>query len=226
MAAPQPGYPTYEQQEQYETNQQPDYEDNPSTTQQPASSATGRRKRHYAGQAYDFGAGANSALGGQQSGVPNPGPYPLPPGASNGPYGHGALPASPPAVGAAPGYGQPPPGVGGYQSPEPGYPSQGPTPIQPGVGAITQGMGNMGIGGQGQHPSQQLQRPQLNQLYPTDLLNQPFHVSELDLPQPPIILPPNVRMNQKQMDDLLRSDSQVSRHRPTPTVHQNTCAQH
>lgn len=32
----------------------------------------------------------------------------------------------------------------------------------------------------------------LNQLYPTDLLNQPFNVSELDLPPPPIILPPNV----------------------------------
>ncbi|MCJ1423909.1 COPII subunit [Sticta canariensis] len=204
MASPQPGYPTYGEQEQYEANQQPDYEQNPTAAQNTVSSAAGRRKRHYAGQAYDFGAGANSALGGQQPGaVPNPGPYPLPPGASNGPYGqqaqqagyhqpaYGAGPASPPAVGVAPGYGQPPPGVGGYQPPDPGYPSQGPTPMQPGVGGITQGMDNMGIGGQRQHPSQQLQRPQLNQLYPTDLLNQPLNVSELDLPPPPIILPPN-----------------------------------
>lgn len=209
MAAPQPGYPTYDQQEQYETNQQPDYEENPTNTQQTVSSAAGRRKRHYAGQAYDFGAGANSALGGQQPGaVPNPGPYPLPPGASNGPYGqqaqqagynqqaYGAGPASPPAVGGAADYGQPLPGVGGYQPPDPGYPSAGPAPIQPGVGGITQGMGNMGIGGQRQQPTQQLQRPQLNQLYPTDLLNQPFNVSELDHPPPLIILPPNVRMNQ------------------------------
>jgi protein transport protein SEC24 len=34
---------------------------------------------------------------------------------------------------------------------------------------------------------------QLNQLYPTDLLNQPFNVAELDYPPPPAILPPNVR---------------------------------
>jgi protein transport protein SEC24 len=35
----------------------------------------------------------------------------------------------------------------------------------------------------------------LNQLYPTDLLTQPFNVTELDLPPPPIILPPNVSEN-------------------------------
>ncbi|KAI9870514.1 MAG: COPII subunit, partial [Pleopsidium flavum] len=51
----------------------------------------------------------------------------------------------------------------------------------------------MGMGGQTQQqpPTHSQHRPQLNQLYPTDLLNQPFNVSELDLPPPPIILPPN-----------------------------------
>jgi protein transport protein SEC24 len=43
-------------------------------------------------------------------------------------------------------------------------------------------------------PPQASTRPAvLNQLYPTDLLNQPFNVAELELPPPPIILPPNVR---------------------------------
>jgi protein transport protein SEC24 len=37
--------------------------------------------------------------------------------------------------------------------------------------------------------------PVLNQLYPTDLLNQPFAVKELDFPPPPAILPPNVSVN-------------------------------
>ena len=37
--------------------------------------------------------------------------------------------------------------------------------------------------------------PVLNQLYPTDLLNQPFNVQELDYPPPPAILPPNVSVN-------------------------------
>ena len=37
--------------------------------------------------------------------------------------------------------------------------------------------------------------PVLNQLYPTDLLNQPFNVQELDYPPPPAILPPNVSIN-------------------------------
>jgi protein transport protein SEC24 len=37
--------------------------------------------------------------------------------------------------------------------------------------------------------------PVLNQLYPTDLLNQPFNVQELDYPPPLAILPPNVSVN-------------------------------
>ena len=208
MAAPQSGYPPHgqpgydqHQLEEYDNNQQ-EHEENASAPQQ-ATTAGGRKKRHYAGQAYDFGGGANSALGGQPlGGVSNPGPYPLPPGASNGPYpqhpqqsgyqqpSYGDDPAS----SRVPGYGQPPPGVGGYQAPDPGYPSQASPPNQPGVGGITQGMSNMGMGGQPHYQPQQMQqRPQLNQLFPTDLHNQPFNVAELNLPPPAIILPPNVR---------------------------------
>ncbi|KAA8566584.1 hypothetical protein EYC84_009130 [Monilinia fructicola] len=54
----------------------------------------------------------------------------------------------------------------------------------------------MGVGGP-QQPIVAQGRPgalaqvALNQLYATDLVNQPFNVAELDLPPPPIILPPN-----------------------------------
>ena len=215
MAAPQPGYPPYGQpgqeqyqQEQYGAGQQPGYDGQRSPEQDgpPAPSVGGKKKRAYAGQAYDFGGGANSALGGQPpAGVA----YPAPGGAystypqqnaqqayQHPPYGVDQQPAQPPAYGQpsaqAPSYGQPP-GVGGYQSPGPSYPAQGAAPLAS-VGGITQGMGNLGVGG---HPQQQPaptpQRPQLNQLYPTDLLNQALNVAELDLPPPPIILPPNVR---------------------------------
>lgn len=206
MAAPQPGYPSQPQSEEvYDNSQQPEYEENPNTSQQGASAAA-RKKRHYAGQAYDFGGGANSGLGGQPAGgIPNPGPYPLPPGASNASYGQQPQQAGfhqqgygdDQAQSRAPSYGQPPPGVGGYQAPDQGYSSPAPPPMQPGVGGITQGMNNLGVGGQPQHqpPQMQHQRPQLNQLFPTDLLNQPLNVAELDLPPPPVILPPNVREN-------------------------------
>lgn len=202
MAVPQAGYPQYGQQspdqhsqEQYTDGQQ-DYEGHTSPVQgQPASAAAGRKKRAYAGQAYDFGGGANSALGGQQQGG---GVYPVPGGGytqypqqtQQEQYQHPPYGVDPPAQ--APGYGQAPPNVGGYQPPAPGYPSQPSQPISP-VGGITQGMGNLGVSGQpAQHPAPTPARPQLNQLYPTDLLNQPLNVSELDLPPPPIVLPPNV----------------------------------
>ena len=67
-----------------------------------------------------------------------------------------------------------------------------------GVTDITHGMNNLGMGGQAPLANQPLlQRPQLNQLYPVDLLNQPFNVSELDLPPPPIILPPDVSVEKE-----------------------------
>ncbi|KAJ3566134.1 hypothetical protein NPX13_g7252 [Xylaria arbuscula] len=64
-------------------------------------------------------------------------------------------------------------------------------------------MAGMSIGGpqqppipqQQQQPAQQPRLP-LNQLYPTDLLNQPFNVSELDLPPPPCILPLNASVTE------------------------------
>jgi protein transport protein SEC24 len=86
-------------------------------------------------------------------------------------------------------------GLGGYVPPDTGYPSPGVPPA--GVGGITQGMGQMGLGGPSSaavQPQQSSTRPLvLNQLYPTDLLNQPFNVAELELPPPTIVLPPNVR---------------------------------
>ena len=175
-----------------------------------------KKKRGYAAQAYDFGAGANSTLGGQTQGGGQFPPAQVP--AYGG--GYGQQPEAQPAYGQAPygapmpgtpmvgapaqGYGSPAPYSGvGYQAPEPGYPGPG-APAAGGVAGITQGMGQMGMGGAapmapgvqpGQAPPAGANRPLvLNQLYPTDLLNQPFNVAELDLPPPPIILPPNVRI--------------------------------
>ncbi|CAK7234098.1 COPII subunit [Sporothrix bragantina] len=97
------------------------------------------------------------------------------------------------------------PAAPGYSSyPEYGYPGAG-APAAGGVDAVTAGVANMGFTAAGQQPlqhqqphqqnaAQQGQPPRtgpLNQLYPTDLMSQPFNVSELDLPPPPIMLPPN-----------------------------------
>lgn len=61
---------------------------------------------------------------------------------------------------------------------------------------MTQQFGNMGMGGQPAPQPQQQQGVQmrLNPLQPVDISpqGQPFHVSDLDQPPPPIILPPNV----------------------------------
>lgn len=60
---------------------------------------------------------------------------------------------------------------------------------------MTQQFSQMGMGGQ---PAPQPQQPatqlKLNPLQPVDISmqGQPFHVSDLDQPPPPIILPPNV----------------------------------
>jgi protein transport protein SEC24 len=79
----------------------------------------------------------------------------------------------------------------GYQAPDAGYQAHG-SAAHPDVGRVIQGVGQLGIGGPqlANHPGN---KPAvLNQLYPTDLLNQPLNAAELELPPPPIVLPPNV----------------------------------
>lgn len=221
MAAPQDGYGAQDYPAEYAQQQAPGFGAPAASPPPPAGAEQHeggkKKKRGYAAQAYDFGAGANSALGGQAQGggaFPPPqtpaygGGYAAPQDAHPG-YGapqYGA-PVGAPGPGAlSPGFaGQPPYGSVGYQAPDAGYP--GPGAPAPGVGGITQGIGQMGMGGAPQMAPPQPGQPQspqgagrpavLNQLYPTDLLNQPFNVAELELPPPPIILPPNVRFSKE-----------------------------
>jgi protein transport protein SEC24 len=126
-----------------------------------------KKKRAYAAQAYEFGANT------PQQNVQQP------PGPAYGAFGTQPI-ASPqlggPQVGA--------PGVVGGQPPIPG---PGPTD------QLANQFGQMNV--QTQPPTQapplMAQNQNMNQLYPSDLINQPFQVSELDLPPPPIHLPPN-----------------------------------
>ena len=180
MAAPQGGYPP---QEGYA---QPGYV-SPNLTQQqqpavppqgaPPTGAAAKKKRTYAGEAFEFGSGANAALGGQPT--------------AGGAYG--AYPQQPQAAGyQQPTYGADPtqmqPAAAGY------------APPSDGVTQMTQQFGGMGMSEPHHMPPPQPQpvvqpqrNVQLNQLYPTDLISQPFNVAELDYPPPPIILPPQVR---------------------------------
>src|SRR5205814_9745076 len=81
MASPQGGYPPQgysptdqysqpQQPQQYDQMSQPGYEaagSPPSSSAgQQITHAEGKKKRAYAAQAYEFGVGANAALGGQQ----------------------------------------------------------------------------------------------------------------------------------------------------------------
>ena len=212
MAAPQDGYPGqgYPPQDPYDQQSpvQPGFGGPPPPPAAGSHETEGakKKKRGYAAQAYDFGAGANSALGGQAQGggqfqppqAPAYGGYPQQPEPQPA-YGapqYGAQVGVPAPGALAPGYGGAAPYGGvGYQAPDAGYPGPG-APAASGVAGITQGISQMGMGGAAQPAAQPLQaaaRPAiLNQLYPTDLLNQPFNVVELELPPPPITLPPNV----------------------------------
>ena len=204
-------------QQPYEDGQpDPEGQDEAYQQQQEAAAAPaagGKKKRAYAGQAYEFGAGANSALGGQQpGGAQYPGSPPQQAGygypgtqqAQQQPsygmpqqpqYGDGNYQAQP----AQPAYGQPPYGApqGGYQPPQ--DPHQAPSQ-QEGVQQATQGFQGMSIGGgpaphqPTAQPQQQQQQMRLNPLQPVDISmqGQPFHVTDLDQPPPAIILPPNV----------------------------------
>ncbi|KAL9110109.1 MAG: hypothetical protein Q9227_005303 [Pyrenula ochraceoflavens] len=193
MADPQGGYPQqnyqdgYDQQQQHHQGGYDAQAGTPAPPPQQALAPSGRKKRAYAGQAYEFGAGANAGLMQQQQQAP-------PPGAG---YGGGFdqrthEAAAPPnaypgaQTAPAPGYGQPEyAGVGGYQPPAPTYPTQG------GVAGMTQQFGQMGVDEKQPIPAQPSRGSQLNVLYPSDLLNQPFNVAELDYPPPPVVLPPN-----------------------------------
>ncbi|KAM0696749.1 hypothetical protein Q7P36_003998 [Cladosporium allicinum] len=191
----------------YQDGQQYGQEQDGTQQQAAAPAAGGKKKRAYAGQAFDFGSGANAGLA---AAAP---PGGQPPAAAAGAFGYPGQQAQQPAYGMPqqPAYGQPgyvdpaaaqqpaygqPAAYGqpGYDPANPGYPQQ-PTPVQPGVQGVTQQFAQMGMGGQ---PPQQPQSvPQaaqrLNPLIPTDISmqGQPFHVSDLDQPPPPIILPPN-----------------------------------
>lgn len=214
MAAPQDGYPgqAYAPQDPYaqQSPAQPGFEELPISPQlqggNPGVDTGKKKKRGYATQAYDFGQGANSALGGQTHGTAQ-----FQPAQAAAAYGGYQAQPDPAAAYGAPqagmvgapqgGFAQPQygGGVGGYQPPDAGYPGPG-APLTPGVAGITQGMGQMGMGGS-QQPIAAQARPgapsqiALNQLYPTDLINQPFNVAELDLPPPLIVLPANVSLN-------------------------------
>lgn len=174
--------------ESYETTSAPGIP--PAPTPTAGHAPGGRKKRAYAGQAYEFGAGANAALGGQQQAGGAYTGYSAQQDAAG--YPQGGYQQNPVAVqeGATPLYpGQDPTTVGGYQPPAPGYPAAG------GVPGLTQQFGQIDINSKppvAAAPQQSQRAPVLNQLYPTDLSNQPLNVAELDYPPPPAILPPNV----------------------------------
>ncbi|PGH26610.1 protein transporter SEC24 [Polytolypa hystricis UAMH7299] len=187
MAAPQGDYPpTNPPQDGYDEQQQPyDGADPAHAGAQHGPTHGGRKKRAYAGQAYEFGAGANAALGGQVVAGGEYGGYPAPQGqAAYPPTTYGVDPAQ----AAAQQYAQPEPAaaaMGGYQAPAEGYP----VPPAAGVAQVTQQFGQMGMGAQPLPAQAAAQRgPPLNQLYPTDLVAQPFNTSAT--PSPTANCPP------------------------------------
>jgi len=189
------------------------------------TAAAGKKKRAYAGQAFDYGSGANVASqngmygGANAMGAGNVGLQQQQPQYGQQPIQQQGYPQ--PAYGApidqaVPQYGQPQYDAqagyqapqAGYQASQPGYPTSQnnysapqnnyPTPqnnyVQPGMAAMTQQFGQMGVNSQ-QGLQQPMAMPQrLNPLVPVDIGVQgaPFHVTDLDLPPPPLILPPNV----------------------------------
>ncbi|KAK6006619.1 hypothetical protein QM012_005627 [Aureobasidium pullulans] len=185
MANPQ-GYPAqgYSQEE---------YDQSQTGTPVPApAQVPARKKRAYAGQAFEFGAGANAGAPATQTPPPAAAYGAAQPAAG---YGYGA-PVQQPAgypdpqqQQSAAAYGAP---AAGYQPPD----AYGAAPG--GVPGMTQQFAQMGMAPQQQQPAQAPQQPapvaqRLNPLQPVDISVQgaPFHVSDLDLPPPPIILPPN-----------------------------------
>jgi len=81
---------------------------------------------------------------------------------------------------------------------------------------MTQQFGQMGMGAQQQPPQQPAAASgagmaRLNPLQPVDITmqGQPFHVSDLDLLPPPLILPPNASNNNLDVRTLLTSFSRA-----------------
>ena len=200
MASQQPAY--HDDGPDPEGGQEGAYDDQ--QQQQQGNAPAGKKKRAYAGQAYEFGAGGNAALGGQQvaGGPQYPGSqsapaagygYPGPQQAEQAPQ-YGLPPAQAPAYNgqpAAAAYAQPQYGApqGGYEPPATGYPVQPQQPQQPPLQQFSQ----MSIGTNQPVPTGAGQL-RLNPLQPVDISmqGQPFHVTDLDQPPPPIILPANV----------------------------------
>jgi protein transport protein SEC24 len=158
----------------------------------PAALAMADRKKkdRYAGAAYEFGANSSGQAG---VGVPPAAPgYGVPPAPA-----YGGAPAAPGyGAPAAPGYGAPSPGFG---APVPAYGAAPAAPYgQPPVqdpNALNQQFGQMNMGPPQGQAAPQTQQPmaatQQNQLFPSDLIAQPFHVSELYNPPPTIHMPSN-----------------------------------
>lgn len=214
MSMPQEEYPPagYPEQDPYGQQEQPQEGQPgfgaPAPEQQPEQhhEAHGKKKKsRYAAQAYDFGVGGNAALQQHNPQMGAPDSTFIPAGAPAGnPYGGYAAPAPTPGYsGNQPYTDNPAPashftggamaGLGGYQAPD--MPAVDPLAYPPGpqgLGGITAGMGNMGLGGPQTVLGPGMAKLPMNQLYPSDLLNQPFNVAELELPPPPIILPANV----------------------------------
>lgn len=164
-----------------------------------ADSQGGRKKgRQYATQAYDVGAGGNAV----QGGMPPPGAgYP---GVADGQQGYQSTPqpqqqqpqyAQQPAFGGAPSYGapaygQPQPAYGGAQH----YGQPAPQQQQSPAPGLNEKFGAMNMGDQAAPQARYGGPTALNRLQTADLGSQPFHVSEVDSLPPPIVLPPNVRL--------------------------------
>ncbi|KAM3426428.1 hypothetical protein NHJ13734_009467 [Beauveria thailandica] len=184
MSAPAgDGFGQFQDQPQH---QQPDAQVDVGT----AGAAPKKKKRGYAAGAFDVATGANA--GGQMPGATPPAPpyggYPQvdmqqqqqQQVAGGYQYGH---------TYGAPQQGAPQQSYGGYPAPDQAAQIGGQD-----VAGITQGVAGVNIGAQ--QPSSmpmasQARQAALNQLYPSDLLSQPFNVAELDLAPPPINLPPN-----------------------------------
>lgn len=187
MSAPQGyGHDQFQDQPQDQHSTAPPFDD--------AGAAVGapkKKKRGYAAGAFEVATGANAAVGGQMQGGAPPAPqfggYPQtdqhqqPQQAAAG-YQYDQSYGAPQAVAPQQGYGS-------YPAPDQTAQASG-----QGITGITQGMAGMNMGAQQPNtvPIAQARQAALNQLYPSDLLNQPFNVAEIDLPPPPINLPPNV----------------------------------